>query len=365
VRSSTSSFERPVPQGRWVPVFVGALAVCLLFIAVMELRLAIRGFHATASDSETSWLIQRKRASALGEQALILAGSSRMLLDIDLDVLRERSGLEPVQLAIDGTSFIPILENLAADPTVRGTVLVSYEDMMIAGHEGDKAAHAYLKAWTRAVEAHHVPDFALTEGLLTDWLHAHLRSYADGARPMTTLRIRLLARQPTPQYLYTLAGRSRLADYTKVPMPEFYYGRVQRALGRDVAVRAGMTWSDLDAEIRRQIVAMPAADATLFDERLRSIATLVEQIESRGGRVAFVALPMDGLMRLIDDARYPRERFWNRFVQDVKVAAIQTRDDPSLAGFRCPDGSHLDYRDRGRFTAALAGVLGLGNPASR
>ncbi|HEX5122735.1 MAG TPA: hypothetical protein VFV97_05755 [Rhodanobacteraceae bacterium] len=349
-----------MPAGPWPKIVLSAFFVVALFIAAMEVRLAVRGFRPTATDSEWSWIVQRERASQLGNRALILVGASRVLLDVDLDVLRRATGLEPVQLAIDGSSFVPVLDDLAADPSITGTVLVGYQDNVIASTDGESAAAGFIAAWQRHARAHGIPTFSSMESALTDRVHGWLRSYADGARPITSLVSRIVAPHPTPQYLITMPDRSWLADYSKVDMPGFYYGRVQRTLGETVPAKPGMTWADLDAEIRRRIDAMPPADASLVDERSQRIAAMVRKIEARGGHVDVAAFPTDGLVRAIDEKRYPRATFLDRFAGIVGTKTISPADVPALAAFKCPDGSHIDYRDRPAFTAALTDALAGG-----
>ena len=93
----------------------GAVLVWAAFVGLMELQLAHRRVLPTLVDSESLWIRQRVLASRLQERALVLIGTSRIQLAADLEVLRARSGLEPVQLAVDGSSFVPILEGFAAD----------------------------------------------------------------------------------------------------------------------------------------------------------------------------------------------------------------------------------------------------------
>ncbi len=339
---------------------LSALFIFALFVAAMEIRLAVRGFRPTATDSEWSWVTQRERASRLGDRALILVGASRVLLDVDLDVLRRETGLEPVQLAIDGSSFVPVLEDLADDPSITGTVLVGYQDNVVASTDGESAAVGFIAAWRRRERSLGIPTFSSMESALTDWVHARLRSYADGARPVTSLTTRIVAPKPTPQYLITMPDRSWLADYSKVDMPGFYYGRVQRTLGESVPVKPGMTWADLDAEIRRRIDAMPTADASRVDERSKRVAAMVQKIRARGGHVEIAAFPTDGLVRAIDEKRYPRAMFLDRFAAIVGTKTISAADAPALAAFKCPDGSHIDDRDRAAFTVALSDALSVG-----
>ena len=222
---------------------------------------------------------------------------------------------------------------------------------------GEEVSAHFVAAWKRDEQTHHLPTYASTEAWLTDWLHARLRSYADGARPLHSLSERIFTAQPKPQYLLTLADRSKLADYSLVEMPAFYYGRVQKNLGEDVSMPQGATWTELDAAIRKRISEISAVDASAVGERSERVARLVKKIEKRGGHVIFVSLPTDGLVRAIDEKRYPRELFWDRFAKSVEVKAINSADYPTLIAFRCPDGSHMDLRERTAFTLALTKVL--------
>ena len=60
---------------------------------------------------------------------------------------------------------------------------------------------------------------------------------------------------------------------------------------------------------------------------------------------------------LVDERRFPRRVFWEMFVKDAMVNAIHFEDEPTLNDFICPDGSHLDYRDRDRFSRALGEIV--------
>ena len=103
----------------------------------MEAVLSLRGFRPTAVDDEPTWILQRHRASTLGPRALDPGGRLA-----DPDGRRRRrtacdvTGLEPVQLAIDGSSFTPVLKELAADPTITGTIIVSYQASAVPGTNG-------------------------------------------------------------------------------------------------------------------------------------------------------------------------------------------------------------------------------------
>jgi hypothetical protein len=371
VLSSTSSSNRSPPNFPWRPVWVGALAITAIFVGVMELRLLARGFPTTSVDSELSWLRQRERASNLGEKALVLIGDSRMQCDIDTDVLRQRTALEPVQLAIDGNSFVPVLAGLAADPNVRGTILVSFLDETLADDAGAAADPAWpdvAGAYESDFEHHRhsgTLNYEASEAMLTDAIRSHLRSYADSARPISSLMKRILVPSATPHYAVVLPDRSRLIDFRMVKMPDFYYARAVRTLGQEVDIQSDMAYAQVDAMIKARIDALTPRANDVYLQRIASIVAMVAAIEARGGRVVFLAFPTSGFITDMHDKRFPRQQFWNNFAQALPAHATHFADVPELQKFRFPDGSHLDYRNRGAFTLVLANVLGLGAAANQ
>jgi hypothetical protein len=337
------------------------LAALLLFVALVEARLAWRGFVPTTVDTPQLWAEQRLRAGTLGARALILVGGSRLHLAADLPALRQATGLTPVQLAIDGGSFVPVLADLATDPAITGTVIVEVSEHILADRQPADPAREYLRAWQVRREAGSWPTFNDTERWLTRQWRSRLRSYADGASPLNSIRLRLLGAAPVPQYLVTLADRSRYADFSRVPMPDFYLARVMRTLGMRAAAARGMDATAVEAELRARSAALaPALDRTAAF--LAAVTRLREQaaaIRGHGGQVYFVKFPAGGLVAEVEERRFPRQRFWDELARGVNAPALHFADVPALWEIRCPDGSHIDMRDRQRFSAAMADALGL------
>jgi len=52
-----------------------------------------------------------------------------------------------------------------------------------------------------------------------------------------------------------------------------------------------------------------------------------------------------------------RQRSGIELLGGTKGIAIHFADYPTLAKYHCPEGSHLDARDAGPFTRALADVI--------
>lgn len=350
--SSTSSSDQRLPALPWLRLWAGAVLGLLLFVAALELRLAAHRYRPTVLDSPALWLKQRQRADSLGTGALIITGASRSQLDLDLDTLRRGTGLTPVQLAIDSSSPLPIWRGLVDDPQIRGTILFDYQDHDLADDGGASVAEPYQRRFQAEAGRRRLLAWRPDEAL-ADWIHGHLASYADGASPFQSLLLRALPDSATPQYLTTLPDRSRMADYSQVILPDFYYRRVAHELGEaDLPPRAGR-----EQELERQVRQVGAADDAEFLRQLAVLKQQVDTLHQRGARVIFVRMPVSGMLREIEDRRYPRDRYWDRFAREIGAPAINFEDYPELADFNCPDGSHLDLRDRGRFTLALAALL--------
>jgi hypothetical protein len=354
VPSSTSSSEAALPVQRWRLIFGAGLAIFACLLLAMEARLAMLGYEPTLLDSRERWLHERSRASALGERALILVGASRIQLGVDLDVLRQETGLEPVQLALDGSAHLPVLEGLARDPSIRGTVIVDYYDGAIGVGGGAGAGHQ--AAWEKLPRGGFaLPTSDVTERLLERLLHENLRAFSDGATPMLSFKHRIVTGARSTRYLITAADRSRYADYSRVSLPEAYHARVARSLGLGPDQAGFNDQSDLQTLVKSQ----QALDNQAFISGTRYTRSLVQAIQSRGGKVIFVGMPSSGMVREIEERRYPRDRFWDYFAEHGGARALHSAYEPALGAFSCPDGSHLDKKDRAAFTRELIRALNL------
>ena len=359
MHSSTSSFERVQPAMPWLRVLGFAFLVLAATIAFMEWRLNELGYRPTQLNSEAKWAAERARANKLGKNALILVGQSRILLDVDLDALREASGMEPVQLAIDGNAPFDILRGLATDPGITGTIVVDYYDYTVgASGEASTQYQKYFEAHGRQTPLD-APNI-WSENALESQLHQQLSSYADGANPFDSLSNRILQGKKAEQFLMTLPDRSVAADYEKVKMPDYYYNKVAEGLG----LHFDKLPPDIDAVLSKKADTMSSMNnlpgvPALFAGKVNETKVVVEALKKHGAKVIFAAMPTSGLVTRIQNLQFPKSDFFDRFAAVVDAPSFRTDDEAMFAGFHCPDGSHLDYRDKPRFTRLLAKRLSM------
>lgn len=360
--SSTSSSNQRLPVLPWLRLWVPALLLVVLLAALLEFRLALRGIAPTQLDSEARWLEERSRASSDGPQSLVLIGASRIQLGIDVPLLQRLSGKPTHQLAIDGSSYWPVLRGLASDDTFNGTVIVDYYHHTQLDNASGGLAASYEQRYQEKKAQLRQWHFDRLENILEWHWRGQLRSYADGARPLDSLFYRIFNQPQMPQYLRTNFDRSRDADYRKLPMPDFYFARVRRSLGEH-APPANLdryrTYPEVFAALQQAINALPHADTRGLVEKHRRLRATVEKIQARGGQVIFLVMPSSGLVREIEQRQYPDSQFLLPLQQSLPAQVINSSSQPQLADFVCPDGSHLDYRDKARFTTAFAHIAGL------
>jgi len=331
--------------------------LCVAFMVALELRLAQLDYEPSIVDTPERWIAQRLRASRLGDRALIVIGASRIQLGLDMKTLGQETGLVPVQLSVLGSSPATVLAGLAADPTITGTILVDYYD----GYAMADTAARYQKAYEARLAANPLVSLGEnTEARLTHVVRDHLRSYAGGATPFSSLQL-ALSGKVRQLYLTTLPDRSRRADYTRVPMPAFYHRNVMKSLGISLDINT----PDLENVLQQKVAVITPIDNQPFLQESLGIKRMVAAIRQRGGRVIFVKMPTSGMVEQIEARQFPRDQFWTPFVAMVGAPAIWTGDFPELAGFKSPDGSHLDYRDQVRFTQLLMRAAGLGRAGGR
>lgn len=357
-----SSSEAEAPSLNWTWIFGIALFMLLAYVYATETALSAKGFTPTVIDSKALWIKERERASKLGGRALILVGASRIQLGFDLDVLRQKTGLEPIQLAIDGSSYAPVLNGLASDTAIRGTIILDLMPGPVSLDIDSKGTSKHYQEAYEAMAAGHFrwPTYQTAELWSTGAVTALLTNYADGGRPWDSLVNRLFNAKATPQYLLTFPDRSRKADYQRVSIPDYYLSRVLRHIGNPPDLNANQSGEELRARLTDYIDHLqPKPESTQSEKGLADLERLVSAIQSRGGRVIILAMPTSGLVQAADSKRFPRHLYWGKVVASTTAQTIHWQDYQSLSGFNCPDGSHLDAKDTVAFTNAFTLVAHL------
>jgi hypothetical protein len=354
MRSSISNFERAVPRGAWPAAGVVALVIFVVAMAVWEVRVRSAGYAPALNESSDLWALARSRVTDDPDQTVVV-GSSRIQFDFDLATwVAYTGGPMPVQLAIPGTNPVGLLEDVAASE-FRGNLILGVAPGLWFVPQGPPVEHAI-----KAVGRYH------------NWSP----SQKVGLRLGIFLQRRLALINHEDLTFAALLGRIHLAEREGVVpnlppvLPPYFAApdahRQARMwskcdFGSPLALRIQQRWLPLFTPppppphlSPEEFQGMLAANSAATLERVR---VAVEAVRSRGGRVVFVRPPSVGPLRELERKFSPRAAFWDRLLAVTGAPGIHFEDYPELAGFDCPEWSHLTAADAVRFSEAVTPLL--------
>lgn len=347
----TSSSNRLTPHERLTKHLLIGLLFGILLVGITENIIRIKGGRPDVRDTAELWSAQRQKAAKLGNKAIILLGASRIQLGTSLNVLKYATGKEPVQLAIDGSPFLEVLEDLANDPDVTGSILISATPRLLKPIQDNQRPKKWLNYYQDKFRGLWQPS---VEQMLMARLQSVSALYAN-IIPLDRLLVMLFSGQDFPvNYLTTYPSRERDADYTLVKMPDFYINRVLRNLGKKLSQTNYNSWEEFSKAVKKLAEATRPNFNTSPNEFQRIHDALIK-LKERGVKVSIINFPSSGLVKDIVDIRYPKQ-IWNKVTARLPATIVDYRDYPELQ-FELADGSHLDKTQKTEFTQRLVGIL--------
>jgi hypothetical protein len=334
--------ERDIPAQPWGRILVAAALLFLVLLAVWEMQW--RAFGATPGyrNSNGAWAEQRARIDAGEGDATVLIGSSRVLFDVQLDQWQAATGERPIQLALEGTTPVPVLEDLAKDPDFTGRLLVGVApDLFFSGfaYRGKAIAHYHDRG----------PSQRSGHWLSKRLLEPYLAFYdPDFALPT------VLERQP---WWPPRPGLRRDFDVRKLMVqgPD-RDTHMWRKVETDLAYRdlCRSIWAQHFTGPPPPPFRTPEGRAQLFGAQIERAAKAVATLRARGVPVVFVRPPSDGDYYAFESKVMPRAQTWDLLLQRTGAPGIHFEDHPEQQGLALPEWSHLTHADARRYTTALA-----------
>jgi len=331
--------ERVVPDRNWRTA--GLVAALLLIVGTTgwEMHWRSKMYDPAYVNSYGLWAIQRREVSRQ-DKPVVITGSSRAFFDINLDIFEREYGRRPIQLALEGTSPRPFLENLAGDSSFSGTVIVGVTPgLFFSGYAYRGRALEYYRKETPA---------EWTGQQLSMLLEARLGFIESVNLPLFTLleHIPMKSRKGVfPPHMHVHRLSIQQADRnTKM------WRRVVEDPDYKELVRAVWAYEmdDDDEEERPPIDPVP-----VFEEVRKN----VDRIRARGGDVVFIRCPSEGLFRERENREFPRAKYWDQLLLETDAGGVHFEDNAALQGLELPEWSHLSPHDSDVFTRALAPLI--------
>lgn len=331
------SYERPLPVLNSGVALGIALLLFLAALGAWELYWREYGVMPGYRNSDARWAEQRRRIDQGEGDRSVIIGSSRLLFDLQLPVWERLAGERPIQLALEGSSPVAFLQDLADDPDFTGRLLVGVTPgLFFSGFAFRIDALKHYRNETPAQRSGHW----LSTQLLEPWLAFYDEDYA---------LITVLKRQDWP----TRPG---------VPVRE----SVRKLMISD-ADRNTRMWNKVENDPQYQAMAQriwaqnfkplpPEAIEKAIktrDAEIDKAVAAVRKLRARGVAVVFVRAPSAGPMLEFERTSMPRESTWDVLIAKAGVPGIHFEDHPELQGYRVPEWSHLAASEADSFTAAI------------
>jgi hypothetical protein len=338
-----------VPQIHFGIAGVVAIVVATFLLGAWEIYWRQQGSVPTYRNSEGLWAEQRRRIDHGEGNATVLIGSSRTLSNINLDVWEKLDGKRPIQLALEGTSPMRVMEDLAQDENFRGRLIVGVSPMLFfTGFEYRKQVLDYYPKETPAQKwgqwlsekgvepyfAFYDPDFALFTVLKRQpWPK---RAGVDADLEVRKLFLRDIDRNT---YMW-----KRMEEDTA-------YQNLQKSIW-------AQNWKKPpDAEMIKRLLESR-------EKQLQRAEAAATKLRDRGVEIIFVLHPVDGEFRVKELGAQPREATWDPLLQRTGARGIHFEDFPQLQGLNLPEWSHLSSEDAKRYTGALHQLIAQPQEAS-
>jgi len=327
----------------WVRVWLLALVVGLVGISANEYLLRCAGHRPSLVADPALWGATYGRfLETSTARSVVLLGASRMQANIDLDVVREQTDCDQVyQLALSGRgSARAIFEAIVRETDFVGTVILS------------------------ETEATLVSDGLAQAGILRKSARAPLDSSLN-RRIANSLQSRFVFLNPNSSSL-RLWGN--LLIEREWPEAVHVITHPDRSQDIDFSMRDVDRISNLRAETMRQGEAnqAPSVDPeTWMKAALSNWQPSVETFTARGGTVVFVRFPVSSQRWQQEGRVWPVAEFWNPLMERLQVSTVHFADYPNMSVFELPDSSHIDFKDKPKFTRQLFQLDSMQNLSQR
>ncbi len=334
---------RALPRGTLGLAWLVAVLVFGLGLLAWELYWRDFGAVPGYRNSDGQWAQQRRRIDKGEGDKTVLLGASRVLSDVQLPVWERLTGERPIQLAMEGTTPLPMLEDLANDPDFTGRLLVGVApDVFFSGFEYRGNVLPYYRKQGPSQRSGH--------GLSMHLLEPYLAFYEpDFALPTVLKRQHWPARAGVPTRLDVRKLWLTGADRNTRLWDKLTTDPAYRALARSIwATDFGGPLPGMDT---------PQGKRKAIDAQIKKAADAIATLRARGVPVLFLRPPSSGEYYAFEQKYLPRSETWDLLLERTGAPGIHFEDYPELQGFDPPEWSHLSAPDADRFTAALVPII--------
>lgn len=325
------------------PAALIALIVAILMAGGWEMYWRDQGSSPGYRNSDGLWAIQRRRVNRGEGDRTIISGSSRIFFDTQLDVWEHESGQRPIQLALEGTSPVSLMESLAEDEDFTGMLIVGVAPgLFFSGFEYRGSA---FEQYPFESPAHWIGQ------RISMLVEPYLAFYQSDYSLFTVIK-----RQAMPErdgFDFEMDVR-RLAIYARDRN-----ARLWEKVENDPAYAelAKQIWADGFIPIDERDEEWLKGGLENRGVQLERAVAATAKLQDRGVEVIFVRNPSEGHYAMSDPMYNPRAETWDVLIERTGALGIHWQDHEELQGYWLPEWSHMTGSEADRYTKALYHVI--------
>ncbi|GMG86731.1 hypothetical protein [Biformimicrobium ophioploci] len=345
---STSSSEgiqtRILPKASLVAPLLLAIGVCSALLIAWEMFWRSEGAVPSYRNSDELWSKERRRINEGDGHLPVIAGSSRVLFNIDLDTWERLTGERPIQLGLEGTSPVSMVEGLANDPDFTGDLLIGVSPVPLFGG---------LDTRGKAVMGYKRTSYSARAG---QWLSELLEPYLAFYHKDYAL-FQIIKRQPLPNRdgVSIRMGVRRLTVMDQDRNTRLWWRVESDPEYRDLARSIWAQRFPRDGKLPPPVVEFMTSK---IENSLERMQKAVNTLHQRGVKVTFLQSPASGGFLELEQLLYPRESTWQILLAETGSEGFHWEDHPGLQGYELPEYSHIASGERERFTTEVLRLMG-------
>src|SRR5215213_2922610 len=290
-----------------------AIVLTISFIVCWEFYLRSKGYSLSYDDGETLWSDKRSMVYQPSDKATVFIGSSRNKFDLDIATWRKLTGEDAVQLAIEGESPTPILENLANDKNFKGKLIVDVtEGLFFSVSPNDmtrpkKFIDHYKKRTPSEKAGFRVNHLLESQFVFLDKDYFSLNGLLHGLH--------------VPDRPGIYGG------------PDFPWEFSKKTFDRQSCMDPKfLTDTNLQNKVKGIWMAFAKMDTSKpisgvrLDSFIHIVKMNVDKIKQRGGEVLFVRTPSSGPYLQAEKKGFPRSKYWDKLLAVTNCPGIHFED---------------------------------------
>lgn len=326
------------------------LMVVLVLGAITSWELYLRnsGVDIAYDDEGPLWSHKRAMVYEPGSSSTVFIGSSRIKFDLDVETWENITGDHAILLAMEGSSPLPVLHDLANDEKFKGKLVIDITEPLcflpVPYFQMRPASNIkYYHEITPAQRASFpLNNFLESRFVFLDKLNYSLNAQLEKLDIQDRPGVYQNPEFPMDFSRVQFSRQSKMTDrFVSDTSLQNQVKRVWERLGRPPQ-GPGPTEEQINAGIQATI---------------GSIKKDIDQLRARGVQIMFVRTPSSGPMKMGEQMGFPREKYWDRILKETGSDGIHFLDYPTLDHFECPEFSHLSPKDAIVFTQHFVRIL--------